>query len=254
MLLAIDIGNTNIVVGVFDEHLLKSKVRLTTRKTTTVDEAGLMLSGVLDKLGVDTAQVSRVVLASVVPDLTRAFEQATRLYLDHSCLTITAAVKMPIRINLAHPEQLGADRIANASAAWLRYRQAIIVVDFGTATTLDVVSADGIYEGGIIAPGPETSMKELARRASRLFTVNLEQPQAVVGKSTEEALRSGLFYGTIGQVDYMIDKILEETGFEEYRVIATGGYAVGMDKYSRHIELVDTALTLDGLRLIAEMN
>jgi type III pantothenate kinase len=220
----------------------------------TADEAGFFISGLLDRMHITGEQVQEVVIGSVVPPLTPVFEQTARKYFGCIPIMVSARIKLPIKVEIDHPDEVGADRIANAAAAFSKFGGPVIVVDFGTATTLDVVSKAGAYIGGVILPGPETSMATLARKAARLFEVRIEPPDSVVGKSTAGALKSGFFFGTVGQVDFLIDKILEETEFERCTVIATGGLASGIEKFSRHIKLIEPNLTLEGLRLIAGMN
>jgi len=252
MLLAIDIGNSNIVLGIFDRQTLVDHIRVATRHDLTADESGFLIANVLERLQIPSGFVDTIVLGSVVPPLTGAFEAAVRKLFDRQAIVVSHRLNLPITIEIDQPEQLGADRIANAVAGYHKFGGPVIVVDFGTATTFDVVNENGAYIGGVIIPGPETSMAELARKAARLFEVRIEQPDAVVGKSTAAALKSGLFYGTIGQVDYIIDRILEETGFAECRVVATGGFAYGIEQFSRHVKTVEPTLTLEGLRLIGE--
>jgi len=190
----------------------------------------------------------------VVPPLTPVFERMAAEYFHCQPLVVTARLKLPVRVEIDKPDEVGADRIANAAAVYVKFGGPAIVVDIGTATTFDVVSRDGAYIGGVIMPGPETAMSSLARRAARLFEVRFEPPDRVVGKSTAGALKSGLFHGLVGQVDYLIEKIIAECGFDGCTVIATGGLAAGIEKHSRYIKQYDPNLTLEGLRLIAEGN
>jgi type III pantothenate kinase len=254
MLLVIDIGNTNIVLGVFDERTLIGHVRVMTRDRLTVDEGWFLITTTLERMKVKSDDIASVVVASVVPPLTGTFEMAAEKLFGCKAIVVSHRVKLPIVIEIDQPEQLGADRIANAAAGYDKFGGPVIVVDFGTATTFDVVNDKGAYIGGVIIPGPETSMAELAKKAARLFEVRIELPDRVVGKSTAGALKSGLFYGTVGQVDFIIDKILDETGFRKCHVVATGGFVSNIQKYSRHIKLIEPTLTLEGLRLISEMN
>ena len=254
MLLAIDIGNTNTVLGVFDQTRLIGHVRVTTRDRLTIDEGLFLITTTLERMKVKSNDVASVVLGSVVPPLTGIFETAAEKLFDCEAIVVSHRVKLPIAIEIAQPEQLGADRIANAVAGYDKFGGPVIIVDFGTATTFDVVNEKGAYIGGVIIPGPETSMAELANKAARLFEVRIERPDSVVGKSTAGALKSGLFYGTVGQVDYIIDKILDETGFNKCAVVATGGFASSIEKHSRHVKLIEPTLTLEGLHLIGEMN
>jgi type III pantothenate kinase len=251
MLLAIDIGNTNTVVGVFEGKRLRNSFRVSSVRPMTTDEAGFFVSGILERMKIASDDIDRVVIGSVVPNLTSVFEKTAAKYFNCAPVVVTAQIKLPIRIDIDIPDQVGADRIANSVAAFDKYGGPVIVVDFGTATTFDIVSTEGAYIGGVIIPGPETSMAELSRRAAQLFEVPFGPPERVVGRSTTEALRSGLFHGTVGQIDHILDKILKETDFDNPVIVATGGLSSGIDKYSRHIKQIEPDLTLEGLRLIA---
>ena len=182
--------------------------------------------------------------------MTTAYERAIVEYFRKKPIVVSHQLKLPIHIKIDKPEQLGADRIANAVGGFVLYGGPIVIVDFGTATTFDIINSEGAYIGGVIAPGPETSMAELARKAARLFEIQIEPPKSIVGKTTTEAMKSGLFYGTVGQVDYIIDQILDECAFDNCKIIATGGLAPGIEKHSRHIDQVVPDLTLQGLRVI----
>jgi len=254
MLLAIDIGNTNTVVGVFNGATLKDHFRVASNRTMTSDEAGFFITGLLERMKVANEQVDKVVIASVVPPLSPVFERTSKKYFGCIPILVSSHVALPIKIAIDQPDQLGADRIANGVAAFQKFGGPSIVVDFGTTTNFDVVTADGTYIGGVLIPGPETSMTELARKAARLFEVRIEPPDCVIGRSTAGALKSGLFYGTVGQVDYLLEKIIAEAGFTNARVIATGGLASGFEHHSRYIKLIEPTLTLEGIRLIGEMN
>ena len=254
MLLAVDIGNTHTVVGLFRGEVLKDHFRIWSRPNITGDEIGFFLTSWLQQMKVANEEVSSVAIASVVPSLTSIFESTAKKHFGCIPLVVSSKVKLPIKVDIPQPDQVGADRICNAAAAFVKYGGPLVVVDFGTATNFDIVDAGGSYIGGVLLPGPETSMAELARRAARLFEVRIEPPDSVVGKSTAGALKSGLFYGTLGQVDFLIDKIIEETGFTNLKVIATGGFAKVLGKHCRHTDLVEPTLTLEGLRLIAQMN
>jgi len=254
MLLAIDIGNTHTVVGVYKEATLKDHFRIASQERLTPDEVGFFITGLLQRIGIANEQIEDVVIGSVVPGLTSVFEETARKYFGCVPKIVSPALELPIKIDINRPDEAGADRIANAVAAFTKFGGPAIVVDFGTAINFDVINAAGAYIGGVLLPGPKTSMAQLAKKAARLFEIRIEKPDSVVGRSTAGALKSGLFYGTVGQVDYIVDKIIEETGFENTRVIATGGMAVGIEKASRHIKLIEPTLTLEGLRIISEMN
>lgn len=253
MLLALDVGNTNTVIGLFDGEILKGQFRVASNRTLTSDEAGFFITGLLERTGIKSSQISSVVIGSVVPHLTGVLEETARSCFGREPLTVTARIKLPVTIEIDEPDEVGADRIANAVAAHHLFPGDSIVVDFGTATTFDVINKSGAYIGGVIIPGPETAMAELAHKAARLFEVRFERPDRVVGTSTAGALKSGLFHGLIGQVDYIIGKIIEETGFADPTVVATGGLSEGIEKHSRYIERIEPTLTLEGLRLIGQM-
>lgn len=251
MLLAIDIGNTNTVAGIFDGDRLVDLFRATSNKTLTVDECGFFVTGLLEKFGFDSKQIDRIVIASVVPSLNSVYRQMCDKYFRIRVLFVSSDIKLPIKIGYDDPSEVGADRIANAVAAYDKYKTALIVVDFGTATTFDVINSDGVYLGGVIAPGPETSGMDLARRASRLFEVGIEDPGKIIGKNTSDSIKAGLFFGTVGQVDKIIELIIGDLG-ENPKVISTGGLAGQFMGYSKYIEDSDKSLTLIGLKKIAD--
>ncbi|UCD94453.1 MAG: type III pantothenate kinase [Candidatus Zixiibacteriota bacterium] len=251
MLLAIDIGNTNTVIGAYDNGRLIDHFRVASNRDLTVDECGFFVTGLLEKMRIEPSQVDRVAMASVVPRLTPIFEKMSRKYMSVTPLIVTSDIRLPIRIAYDDPKEVGSDRIANAVAAYTAFGGPIIVVDYGTAITLDVIAEDGTYLGGVIAPGPETGGSELARKAARLFEVPIEKPERVIGRSTADSIKSGLFHGTVGQVDAIIQLIHDELGFPA-RVIATGGLANDFVKNSRFIESSNPILTLEGLKIIAD--
>ncbi|MEE8576103.1 MAG: type III pantothenate kinase [candidate division Zixibacteria bacterium] len=252
MLLTIDIGNTNTVVGLFNQSKLVDYFRVASAHNLTSDEAGLLVTGLLERINLAPSEVTKVALGSVVPPLTSVYIAMTKRFFKLDPVVVSSKIKLPIEVKVDLPDQVGADRIANAVAAKNLYSAPAIVVDFGTATTFDVVSPEGDYVGGVIIPGPEASMAELARKAVQLFEVELLPPPHVVGKTTSEAMQSGLFHGTIGQVDHIIDRIIAETGYESITIIATGGMSSGVAEHSRHLQKTAPTLTLEGLRLIAE--
>ncbi len=252
MLLAIDIGNTDTVIGLFDDKTIKVDFRIASSHNLTPDETGLFITGLLEKYKIDPTMVKRVIISSVVPQLTPVYEATSVKYLNVKPMIVNTNIKLPIKIDIDSPDEVGADRIVNSVAGFTIYGGPVIIVDFGTATTFDVINESGSYIGGVIIPGPVTSMAELARRAVKLFEVKMEQPERVVGRSTAQALKSGMFYGNIGQVDFILRKIIEETGFEKPSIIATGGLAQVVSEASELISKADPTLTLEGLRLIAD--
>lgn len=251
MLLVIDIGNTDTVIGVYDKSQLVDFFRVASNHTLTVDECGFFVTGLLEKLNIKSSQLKRVVIASVVPRLKPVYEKMADKYLSIAPLIVSSEIKLPIKIGYENPTAVGGDRIANAVAAYTNFGGPIIVVDFGTATTFDVIDENGVYLGGVIAPGVETSSRELVKKAARLFEVNIERPNNVIGRNTAESIKSGLFYGTIGLVDSIVERIQDELG-QKAKVIATGGLAADFSKDSRYIESVNKVLTLEGLKIIAD--
>ncbi len=251
MLLAIDIGNTDTVVGVFDGDHLKNSFRVASKLNFTVDESGFFVTGLLERMGIASGDIDRVVMASVVPGLTPVFERMCRKYLACDPLVVSSKVKLPIKLGYDDPREMGADRIADAVAAFAKFGGPVILVDYGTATTFNVVTAEGVYIGGVIAPGIKTAGAGLAEKAARLFEVRIEKPDRIIGKSTAESIKSGMFYGTIGQVDAILELIMQEMG-QKPKIIATGGLSSEFAPHSQYIEQVFPELTLDGLRIIAD--
>ncbi|MFW9770371.1 MAG: type III pantothenate kinase [Candidatus Thorarchaeota archaeon] len=254
MLLAIDIGNTNTVVGVFDGKTLLAHFRVTSQPLLTVDEAGLFVSSLFSRhITASIDQVSEVAICSVVPPLTGVYKKMAQRYFSVDPIIISPALKLPVTIDYPEPSEIGADRLANAAAGYDRLGKALIVVDLGTATTFDIVSEKGEYIGGVIAPGSQAAGGNLARKAARLFEVGVEKPGRIIGKSTSDAIKSGLFYGTIGVIDHILELIFDELG-EKPTVLATGGEAETYCRESKYIEEIIPTLTLEGIRLIAELN
>jgi type III pantothenate kinase len=248
MLLAVDVGNTQTVLGLYRNTELVDHWRLATERSSTADELGVLLTGLLD-----LENVEAICLASTVPVLVREWQSLAVKWAHAPLLVVGPGVKTGIPIRYDDPREVGADRIVNSVAAKERYGAPVIVVDFGTSTNFDVVSPAGAYVGGVIAPGIEISMDALFARAARLVKVDYSAPESVIGKTTVAGLQSGLVYGFAGQVDGIVERIRGELGADA-RAIATGGLAELVAPHSSAIEAVDPFLTLEGLRLVAELN
>ena len=254
MLLAIDVGNTNVTIGVFDGDRLAHSWRLAALRERTADELGILITRLFEQVKVDIARVDGIAVASVVPPLTRPIEEMCERYFSRKALMVDATnAGMPVHYTPA--ADVGADRIVNAVAAWEKYGRAesvpLIVVDFGTGTTFDVISKQGEYLGGVICPGINISADALFQRAARLPRVEVRKPEAVIGQNTVNAMQSGLFYGYVEMVDGLVRRMRGAfDGGDKAVIIATGGLADVISGESTTISRVDTNLTLDGLRLI----
>jgi type III pantothenate kinase len=251
MLLAIDIGNTHTVLGRYDGKKLKEYFRVGSNHSLTVDECGILLKQLFEEYN----QIKDVIICSVVPPLTPVYEGMSKKFLKVNPIVVSSDLPLGIKILYDDPKTVGADRIANAVAAYEIYGGPAIVVDFGTATTFDVISEKGEYLGGAIAPGIETSSINLFQRAAQLFKISLEKPKKAIGTNTEESLRSGIFFGAVGQIDEIVNRIKKELSEnlqsqKKPKVIATGGLASLVAKESKTIEEINPTLTLEGLRRI----
>ena len=253
MLMAIDIGNTNISLGVYQEGKLGPRWRVSTDHQRMPDEYGLQLDGLLKHVDLRPEDITGVCLASVVPQLTGIFLQACQEYLQLDPLVVDAGVKTGVRILYETPKSVGADRIVDAAAVQHLYGGPACVVDFGTGTTFDAISAAGDYLGGAIAPGIGIAADALFRRAAKLPRVELNTPPSVIGKNTPHAMQSGLIYGYVGLVEGIVARFKQELG-PEMKVIATGGLTEIIARETEVIDIVAPWLTLDGLQLIWDMN
>ena len=257
MLLALDIGNTNIVVGVFAGDQLPHSWRLSTQRQRTADEMGMWALQLFQHGRLDPAAVDGIVLASVVPPLTRPTVEMAQRYFGRPPLVVDAATDTGMPVLYDAPSEVGADRIVNGVAAYERYgratRRPLIVVDFGTATTFDAITAKGEYLGGVICPGVNISADALFQRAARLPRVDVRRPDAVIGRTTVGSMQSGLFYGYIGLVEGIVSRMRAELGAAA-ACVATGGLAEMIAPDTTAIETVDRDLTLHGLRLIWTRN
>jgi len=253
MLLAIDVGNTHTVLGLFEGEGVRAHWRVATRKDATPDEVGVLLRELFAGAGFDPAAVTGVIVSSVVPDLNEVLQKAGTRYFRSEPLFVEPGVRTGLPILYENPHEVGADRIVNAVAALARYGAPVIVLDFGTATTLDVVSAKGEYLGGVIAPGLGISAEALFARAARLSRVPLKRPRRVIGTNTEESVQSGLFHGYAALVEGLVRRVRAELGADA-RVVATGGIARVFEGEMPFLDAIDPGLTLEGLRLIWEKN
>jgi type III pantothenate kinase len=253
VLLAIDAGNTNVVMGLYDGERLVADWRMTTPSTWTGDEVAIMLNDLFELRGLTVEAVDGVIIGSVVPNLTPALEEASVEYLKVRPVIVGPGVRTGIRLAIENPKEVGADRIANTLAAFRKYGGPAIVIDLGTAVTYDAVSAGGEYLGGAIAPGVGISLDALVAHTAKLIRVELLAPDAVIGRSTMSAIQSGLLWGFVGQIEYMVKRMTDELGGTAH-VIATGGQAAMVAGLTRVIDDVDPQLTLEGLRLIHLQN
>jgi type III pantothenate kinase len=265
MLLALDVGNTNTKLGLYrlngEEPELAAHWRLTTHHTQTVDEYGMLFLSLFERNGIAPSEVEHIIISSVVPPVEWTLRQVCESYFHVEPLFVEPGIKTGMPVLVDNPAELGADRLADSIGAYERYGGPCIVVDFGTATKFEVISARGEYLGGVIAPGLGLSAEALFSRAAKLSRVEIKRPTKVIGTSTVGHLQSGLYYGYIGLVDGILDRIIAELGAEtgaepgfKPRVIASGGLAQLIAGDSRYIVEIDDRLTLDGLRILFERN
>lgn len=249
MLLAIDVGNTNLTLGVFSGERLLHDWRLKTDRDQTVDGWGVLIRNLLMLAGLSANEIDGVVIASVVPSLNNSLRRMAERYFQRTPLFIDAAIDTGLKIAIDNPAEVGADRIANSVAAFERFGGPCVAVDFGTAINFDVVQADGSYVGGLLCAGVEVAAKALFSNTAKLPQIEVTRPAKLIGTSTIGALQSGLFYGSLGLLDGILERLLAELG-PEAAVVGTGGQAHVICPSSRYVQEVDEHLTLKGLRLI----
>lgn len=255
MLLAIDVGNTNIVLGVFDGSRLTNSWRLATQRERTADELGILVRQLFASIALDYSRVGGIIISSVVPPLTRSVEEMARQYFGREPMTVDPAANTGMPVRYSPPSDVGADRVVNAVAAYELYGRAegvpLIVVDFGTATTFDAISAAGEYVGGVICPGIGISADALFQRAARLPRVDIRKPPSIVGGTTVTSMQAGLFFGYVAMVDGIVQRMRAELpSGDQAACIATGGMADILAGETSSIERVEPDLTLQGLRII----
>jgi type III pantothenate kinase len=253
MLLVVDVGNTQTHFGTYRDAQLVEHWRFTTVRDSTADELGAVLRNLLELRGIGLADLDASIVSSTVPQLRPEWEAMAARYLDHDMLVVGPGMKTGMPLRYDNPREIGPDRLVNAVAAFAKVHGACVVVDFGTALTFDPVSADGEYLGGIIAPGVEISMEALTNRAAALPKIELAPPRSLIGKTTIDAIRSGVIYGYAGQVDGIVRRLRAEMG-AEIETIATGGLAHHIVPFTEEIDETDDLLTLSGLRLLHERN
>ncbi|MBP5158775.1 MAG: type III pantothenate kinase [Lachnospiraceae bacterium] len=252
MLLAIDVGNSNINLGVFEGEEIRAHVRLTTQISRTSDEFGFAIVGMLGSKGIDASLVDAVIISSVVPGIMYSLNSGIKKYFKTTPVQVGHGTKSGIRIATVNPKEIGADRIVDAAAAYELHGGPVIVADFGTATTYDLVSADGAFEAGITSPGIKISANALWNDTAKLPEIEIALPPSILAKDTITSMQAGLVYGCIGQTEYIIRKIKEESGYTNAKVVATGGLGRIIADATDSIDIYDEMLTMKGLRLIYE--
>jgi type III pantothenate kinase len=251
MILAVDIGNTHTVFGIYNQKKLLGNWRVTSFVTRTEDEFGALVTNFCASAGISIKKVTAVGISSVVPNLTDVMQRMSKKYFNQDPVVVSSALALPIRILYEDPSSVGADRICNAVAGFEKYGGPLVIIDFGTATTFDVISKTGEYLGGAIAPGLETAAGELHRRAAKLPKIDLHFPKNIIGKNTVHSMQSGVLYGALDAMETMVRRISRE--IDDYpTVVATGGFSELMAKHSKMINKHEPTLVLDGIRIIVE--
>lgn len=247
MILTLDVGNTNITCGIFEGEDLRASFRITTKLPRTSDEYGMMLCNMIEKNEIAVSEIKDVIICSVVPNVMHSLQGGVIKYLHITPLIVEAGIKTGIRIVTPNPQQIGADRIVDAVAAYEIYGGPVLVIDYGTATTYDLVDESGSFLGGITAPGIRISAKALWEDAAKLPEIEIKKPEKVLGKDTITSMQSGLVYGQIGQTEYIIKRVKEEMGLDNIKVVATGGLGRIIANETEVIDVYDPTLTLKGI-------
>ncbi|MBD7970909.1 type III pantothenate kinase [Paenibacillus gallinarum] len=253
MILVVDVGNSNIVLGIYKHRELLHHFRISTSRQSTVDEYGILTHSFFQMSGISTSEIEGIIISSVVPPLVNVLEEMCIKYVGKKPLIVGPGIKTGLNLRYENPREVGADRIVNAVAAIEQFNCPLVVVDFGTATTFDCIDGEGNYLGGAIVPGIGISTEALYQRASKLPRIELEKPKKVIGRNTIHAMQAGIIFGYAGQVDGIVERIKEEMQATP-KVIATGGLAELIASETKTIEVVSPMLTLEGLRIIYERN
>ncbi|MBP3807451.1 MAG: type III pantothenate kinase [Eubacterium sp.] len=250
MLFAIDVGNTNITIGLFDKDKLVKQFRMITKTSRTSDEYGVFLRQLLLVNGIEDAKINAVIISSVVPNIMHSLTSGIIKYFDVNPLIVAPGIKSGIRLAIPNPKELGADRLVDAVAAYELYGGPVIVVDFGTATTHDLVLADGTFAAGVTSPGIRLAANALWTGTAKLPEVEIQKVDTILGKDTVSSMQAGIYYGYIGQTEYIINGIKKESGLSDIKVVATGGLGKMISEATNAIDIYDPELTLHGLRII----
>ena len=250
MILTLDVGNTNMTGGVFKDDEIIATFRMTTKIPRTSDEYGMVLFNLLKQNRIKPEEIKDAIICSVVPDVMHSLASAIIKYFDIKPIIVGAEIETGLRIQLPNPRQVGADRIVDAVAAYELYGGPVLVMDYGTATTYDLVNEDGVFVGGITAPGIAISAKALWEDAAKLPKIEIAKPEHVIGNDTITSMQSGLVYGQIGQAEYLIKKVKEESGMDNIKVVATGGLGRIISESTDAIDIYDANLTLKGIYLV----
>lgn len=254
MLLVIDVGNTNIKYGVWKDDNMLASFRVSSRISRTADEYGSVLVNLLDNSGIKKTDIDGIIVSSVIPTLNYTICHMCEYFFGISPLMVGPGIKTGLNIKVENPKEVGADRIVNNVAAYKKYGGPVIVIDFGTATTFNVIDGDGAFIGGVIAPGIKTSLSGLVSSTAQLPMIELVPPKKAVAKNTETNMQAGIIFGFAGLVDNIVGKIRKELGGENVKVVATGGLGEIIAKETKSISVVDRTLTLFGLKLIYDLN
>lgn len=254
MLLAVDVGNTNLTYGVFDGDQLVTQFTMTTKVIRTADEYGLWLRNLLEAKHIAIREIEDVIISSVVPTIMRFLTEGIQNYLHRTPIIVGTGTKTGIKVSITNPKEVGADRIVDAVAAYRLYGGPVLVIDFGTATTYDLISEQGLFLAGVTAPGIGISANALWKETARLPEIEIKKPDTILAKDTVSSMQAGLVYGCIGQTEYIIRKMQEEAGLDRMRVIATGGLGRLIAGEIPSIEVYDPELTMKGLNIIYKKN